>query len=152
MTVLRRLEGLGITLPKPAASGVAYLHVVQAGRLLFVSGQGPLVEGRLAYVGRLGSEYSLEQGKDAARLAAVNALAQMQEYLGSLDRVRRIVKVTGFVACTEDFNQQHLVVNGASELFQQVFGDLCRHARTSVGTNMLPMGIPVEVDLVAEVA
>lgn len=151
MSIAERLEALGVTLPMPPSPAAAYVQVVQAGDLVFVSGQGPMVEGRPAYVGRLGAEYDLAQGQEAARLAVINALAQLQGYLGSLDRVCRIVKILGFVACTEDFEQQHLVVNGASELVVQVFGEAGRHARTSVGTNKLPFGIPVEIELIAEV-
>ncbi len=151
MSIAERLEELGVTLPMPPSPAAAYVQVVQAGDLVFVSGQGPVVEGRPAYVGRLGAEYDLAQGQEAARLAVINALAQLQGYLGSLDRVCRIVKISGFVACTEDFEQQHLVVNGASELLVQVFGEAGRHARTAVGTNKLPFGIPVEIELIAEV-
>jgi enamine deaminase RidA (YjgF/YER057c/UK114 family) len=103
-------------------------------------------------VGRLGTEINLAQGQEAARLAAINALAQLQAHLGSLDRVRRIVKIVGFVASAVGFDKQHLVMNGASELLQQVFGEQGRHARTSVGAQALPLGIPVEIELIAEVA
>lgn len=152
MSITERLEALGITLPRPPAPAAAYVPVVQTGNLVFVSGQGPVVDGRPAYVGRLGAEYDLIQGQEAARLAVVNALAQLQAHLGSLDRVRRIVKILGFVASAEGFDQQHLVMNGASELLERVFGEQGRHARTSVGTNALPFGIPVEIELIAEVA
>ncbi len=108
-------------------------------------------EGEPAYVGRLGAELDVSQGQAAARLAMVNCIAQLKSHLGSLDRVRRIVKVLGFVACTDDFDQQPFVVNGGSELLEQVFGVIGRHARSAVGTNMLPFGIPVEIELIAEV-
>ena len=151
MSIENRLNELGIKLPKPPAPAAAYVPTVQTGNLVFVSGQGPVAEGKPAFVGRLGAELDLEQGRAAARLAMINCLAQLYEHLGSLERVRRIVKVLGFVACTEEFEQQPFVINGASELLEQVFGERGRHARSAVGTNKLPFGIPVEIQLVGEV-
>ena len=151
MCIAKRLEELGITLPEPPAPVAAYVPVVQSGNLAFVSGQGPVVGGKPAFVGRLGAEFDVTQGQQAARLAVINCIAQLNAYLGSLDRVRRIVKVLGFVACTDDFDQQPFVINGASELLEQVFGQNGRHARSAVGTNKLPFNIPVEVELIAEV-
>jgi enamine deaminase RidA (YjgF/YER057c/UK114 family) len=152
LSIAERLGALGISLTEPPAPTAAYVQVAQTGNLVFVSGQGPVVGGRPAYVGRLGTEINLAQGQEAARLAAINALAQLQAHLGSLDRVRRIVKIVGFVASAVGFDKQHLVMNGASELLQQVFGEQGRHARTSVGAQALPLGIPVEIELIAEVA
>jgi enamine deaminase RidA (YjgF/YER057c/UK114 family) len=129
----------------------AYVPVVQTGNLAFVSGQGPVREGKPVFVGRLGAEISLEQGQEAARLAMLNCLAQLKAHLGSLDRVRRIVKVLGFVAGTDQFDQQPYVINGGSQLLEQVFGEAGRHARSAIGTNKLPFGIPVEIELIAEV-
>lgn len=151
MSVENRLEQLGITLPEAPAPAAAYVPVVQTGNLVFVSGQGPVSEGKPAYVGRLGAEFDVAQGQAAARLAMINCIAQLKAHLGSLDRVCQIVKVLGFVACTEDFDQQPFVVNGASELLEQVFGEIGRHARSAVGTNKLPFNIPVEIELIAEV-
>jgi len=151
MSIETRLEELGITLPDPPAPAAAYVPVVQTGNLVFVSGQGPVIEGKPAYVGRLGAELDVSQGQAAACLAMVNCIAQLKSHLGSLDRVRRIVKVLGFVACTDDFDQQPFVINGGSELLEQVFGAIGRHARSAVGTNKLPFGIPVEIELIAEV-
>ena len=152
MSVSDRLAELGIQLPVPPAPAAAYVPTVQTGNLVFVSGQGPVREGKPVYVGRLGAEYSLEEGCAAARLAMINCLAQLQAHLGSLDRVQRIVKVLGFVACVDSFEQQPFVINGGSELLEQVFGPAGRHARSAVGVNKLPFGIPVEIELVAEVA
>lgn len=152
MSIQDRLNELGITLPPPPIPEALYVPVVQTGSLVFVSGQDPAWNGKPEFVGRLGAELNLAQGQVAARLAMLNCLAQLQAYLGSLDRVRRIVKVLGFVACTEDFDRQPFVINGGSELLEQVFGEAGRHARTAVGTNKLPFGIPVEIELIAEVA
>ena len=151
MSVQDRLQELGIILPQPPVPEASYVPVVQSGNLVFVSGQDPVTEGKPEYVGRLGAELDLTQGKAAARLATLNCLAQLQAHLGSLDRVRRIVKVLGFVACTEEFDQQPFVIDGGSELLEQVFGEAGRHARSAVGTNKLPFGIPVEIELIAEV-
>ena len=146
-----RLRELGIVLPKPPTPVAAYVPVVQTGNLAFVSGQGPTREGKAAFVGRLGAEISLEQGQEAARLCMLNCLAQLKGHLGSLNRVRRVVKVLGFVAGTDQFDQQPYVINGGSELLEQVFGEAGRHARSAIGTNKLPFGIPVEIELIAEV-
>ncbi len=151
MSIAERLNELGIQLPQPPAPMAAYVPVVQTGNLVFVSGQGPMQEGKPAFVGRLGAEFDVSQGQQAARLAMINCLAQINAYLGSLDRVRRIVKVLGFVAGTDEFDQQPFVVNGGSQLLEQVFGERGRHARSAIGTNKLPMGIPVEIELIAEV-
>ena len=151
MPIDNRLEELGITLPEPPAPAAAYVPVVQTGNLVFVSGQGPVADGKPAFIGRLGAEFDVAQGQAAARLAMINCIAQLKAHLGSLDRVRQIVKVLGFVACTDDFDQQPFVINGASELSEQVFGEIGRHARSAVGTNKLPFNIPVEIELIAEV-
>ncbi len=151
MSAEDRLQELGIVLPVPPAPLAAYVPVVQTGNLAFVSGQGPIREGKAAFVGRLGSELSLEQGQEAARLCVLNCLAQLKAHLGSLDRVQRIVKVLGFVAGTDQFDQQPLVINGGSQLLEQVFGESGRHARSAIGTHKLPFGIPVEIELIAEV-
>jgi enamine deaminase RidA (YjgF/YER057c/UK114 family) len=151
MSAENRLRELGIVLPVPPAPVAAYVPVVQTGNLAFVSGQGPVRDGKPVFVGRLGAELSLEQGQEAARLAMLNCLAQLKAHLGSLDRVRRIVKVLGFVAGTDQFDQQPYVINGGSQLLEQVFAEAGRHARSAIGTNRLPFGIPVEIELIAEV-
>ena len=151
MSIEDRLTKMGITWPKPPAPMAAYVPAVQTGDLVFVSGQGPVSGGKPSYIGRLGAELDLPQGQAAARLAMLNCIAQLKTHLGSLDRVRRIIKVLGFVACTENFEQQPQVINGGSELLEQIFGENGRHARSAVGTNKLPLGIPVEIELIAEV-
>ena len=148
----QRLEELGISLPEPARPVAAYVTAVRSGNMVYVSGQLPVVEGRPAHLGRLGADgLSLEEGVEAARRCAVNVLAVLKAELGELARVRRVVKVTGFVASAPDFHDQPKVINGASELFMAVFGDAGRHARSAVGMAALPLGVPVEVEAIVEV-
>jgi enamine deaminase RidA (YjgF/YER057c/UK114 family) len=145
-----RLEQLGVTLPPPAAPVAAYVPCVRTGNLVYVSGQVPLVEGKPSHLGRLGDEIALEDGVAAARTCAVNLLAALKAELGELARVRRVVKLTGFVASTPGFTDQPKVVNAASELFNEVFGEAGRHARAAVGVAALPLGVPVEVEAIVE--
>ena len=145
-----RLAELGIILPSAAAPAANYVPAVQSGRLLFISGQLPFKDGKLAYLGRLGKDLSVEDGYQAAKLCAINLIAQIQAAAGSVDRVHRIVRLGGFVACTPDFTDQPKVVNGASDLFVEVFGEAGRHARAAVGSPSLPLGVPVEIDAVVE--
>jgi enamine deaminase RidA (YjgF/YER057c/UK114 family) len=146
-----RLEQLGVTLPAPAAPVAAYVPCVRTGNLVYVSGQVPLVDGKASHPGRLGAEVGLEEGVAAARTCAVNVLAALKAELGELSRVRRVVKVTVFVASEPGFTDQPKVANGASELLGEVFGEAGRHARAAVGVAALPLGVPVEVDAIAEV-
>jgi enamine deaminase RidA (YjgF/YER057c/UK114 family) len=145
-----RLEQLGVTLPAPAAPVAAYVPCVRTGDLVYVSGQVPLVDGKPSHLGRLGAEVGLEEGVAAARTCAVNVLAALKAELGALARVRRVVKVTVFVASEPGFTDQPKVANGASELLGEVFGEAGRHARAAVGVAALPLGVPVEVDAVVE--
>jgi enamine deaminase RidA (YjgF/YER057c/UK114 family) len=148
-----RLRELGIELPQPAAPVAAYLPCVRTGDLLYVSGQLPLVDGRPAWTGRLGADgLGVDQGAAAAEVCAVNLLAALKAELGDLGRVRRVVKLTGFVASEPGFNDHPKVVNGASDLFGEVFGEAGRHARAAVGVAALPLGVPVEVEAIVEVA
>jgi enamine deaminase RidA (YjgF/YER057c/UK114 family) len=147
----QRLEQLGVSLPMPAAPVAAYLPCVRTGNLVYVSGQVPLVDGKPSHVGRLGDTVGLEDGVAAARTCAVNVIAALKAELGELARVRRVVKLTGFVASTPEFTDQPKVINGASELFGEVFGDAGRHARAAVGMAALPLGVPVEVEAIVEV-
>jgi enamine deaminase RidA (YjgF/YER057c/UK114 family) len=146
-----RLEQLGISLPSPAAPVAAYLPCVRTGNLVYVSGQVPTAGGTPTHLGHLGGDVDLEAGRAAARTCAVNLLAALRAELGGLDAVRRVVKVTGFVACTPDFTDMPKVVDAASELFGEVFGDAGRHARAAVGVAALPLGVPVEVEAIVEV-
>jgi len=147
-----RLQELGISLPAPATPVAAYVPCVRTGDLVYVSGQVPMVDGKPSHLGHLGDDVDLEAGRAAARTCAVNVLAALKAELGELSRVRRVVKVTGFVASTADFTDHPKVVNAASELFGDVFGDAGRHARAAVGVAALPLGVPVEVEAIVEVA
>ncbi len=142
-----RLAELGITLPQAAAPAANYVPWVVAGDLVFVAGQITLWNGELKFLGRLGAEFGVEQGQEAARLCGLNLIAQVKAAAGGdLDRVRRVVRLGGFVACIDGFKDQPKVVNGASDLMVQVFGDAGRHARAAVGVNALPLGVAVEVE------
>ena len=148
-----RLEELGIELPQAAAAVANYVPYVVTGNMVFVSGQVTIDNGELKYQGKLGSDLSVEQGQEAARLCALNIIAQLKEACGGdLDRVRRIVKLGGFVNSTPDFKDQPKVINGASDLMVEVFGDKGRHARAAVSAGALPAGVAVEVDAIAEIA
>ena len=151
MSAERKLKDLGITLPPVSAPVANYVNAVQTGNLLFLAGKGPLaVEGKRPF-GKLGREFTIEQGYQHARTTALDLIAVMKAELGSLDRVKRIVKVLGMVNCTPEFTDPPKVINGASDLFVEVFGERGRHARSAVGMNSLPMGIPVEIEMIVEV-
>ncbi len=145
------LAQLGLQLPKVAAPVAAYVPAVQSGNHVYVSGQLPFVDGALPVTGKVGGAVSAEQGKELARLCALNALAAI-DGLVTLERVTKIVKLTGFVASAPGFTGQPGVINGASELFGEVFGEAGRHARSAVGVAELPLDTPVEVEVIVEVA
>jgi len=147
-----KLKSLGITLPQAAAPAANYVPWVISDNQVFVSGQLPMEDGKIAVAGQLGDNVSLEDGQRAARLCAVNILAQARAALGDLDRVTRIVRLGGFVASADSFTDQPKVVNGASDLMVEVFGDKGRHARAAVGVNTLPLGVAVEIDAIIEFA
>lgn len=147
-----RLAQLGVALPKAAAPVANYVPWVITGKLLFIAGQVTLVDGKAQYVGQLGREFGVEDGAKAARLCAINILAQVKAATGELDRVARCVKLTGFVNATPEFKDHPKVVNGASDLMVEAFGDNGRHARAAVGVSGLPLGVAVEVDAVFELA
>lgn len=150
MSVADRLAELGIELPQAAAPAGSYVPTVRTGNLIFTSGQVPFVDGKLPATGKVGAEVSPEDAKGYARQCAINVLAAVQGAVG-LDAVVRVVKVVGFVASAEGFSGQSGVVNGASDLFVEVFGEAGRHARSAVGMAELPLGAPVEVEAVFEV-
>jgi enamine deaminase RidA (YjgF/YER057c/UK114 family) len=141
-----RLAAQGITLPVPASPAANYVPFVIDGGLLTISGQLPIENGAVAITGRLGDGVTLEEGQRAARLCAINILAQAQAALGDLGRIRRCVRLGGFVASTPDFTDQHLVVNGASDLIVAILGDAGKHARAAVGVASLPRNGAVEVE------
>lgn len=145
-----RLEQLGIALPQLAAPLAAYVPAIRTGNLVFTAGQLPFDAGKLVETGKVGAEIGPDEGKALARICALNALAAVDSLVG-IDAVTRLVKVTGFVASAPGFNGQPSVVNGASELLAEVFGDRGAHARSAVGVAELPLDAPVEVELIVEV-
>lgn len=151
MNWLGRLAELGLVLPPVATPAGAYLPAVRSGSLVFTSGQLPLVGGVLAATGKLGAEIDPERGRQLARACALNALAAVDDLVG-LDAVLRVVKVVGFVASASGFTAQPTVLNGASELLHEVFGPAGTHARSAVGVAELPLGAPVEIELIVEVS
>ncbi len=147
-----RLSELGIELPRAPAPAAAYVPYTRAGDILYVAGQLPVHLGELRYIGKIGVEYSVEEGQAAARQCGVNVIAQVADALdGDLDRVVRCLKLTGFVNTTPEFRDHPKIINGASELMIQVFGNIGRHARVSVGVNSLPFGVCVEIDGIFQV-
>ncbi|MEO8261829.1 MAG: RidA family protein [Pseudolysinimonas sp.] len=152
MSVEKRLTELGLklpVLPKPAG---AYVPAIVTGNLVYTAGQLPFVDGALPATGKVGAEVSAEDAAGYARTCALNALAAAASVIGSLDRVTRVVKVVGFVASSPDFSGQPGVINGASELLGEVFGEPGQHARSAVGVAVLPLDAPVEVELILEFA
>jgi enamine deaminase RidA (YjgF/YER057c/UK114 family) len=148
-----RLQELNITLPAPPAPVASYVPYVVTGNTVFISGQVTMAADGLKYVGKVGADISLEDGKAAARLCAINVIAQVKAACGGdLDRVKRCVKVGVFVNAVPDFTQHPEVANGASDLFQEVFGDAGKHARAAVGAGSLPRGVAAEVEAVFEIA
>jgi enamine deaminase RidA (YjgF/YER057c/UK114 family) len=150
--VEERLREIGVEISPPPVPQGAYQPAVISGNLIFVSGQLPLKEGRLLYRGKVGSEISIEEGMEAARLAAINSLSVIKSELGDLGRIKRIVKLTGYVSSALGFDMQAKVVNGASQFFYDVFGDMDRHARAAVGVYELPLGASVEIEVIAEIS
>lgn len=149
-TAESRLAELGITLPEPAAPVASYVPTVEAGGLLYISGQLPFIDGKVVS-GRLGENVSLEAGQTAARACGIMLLAQMRRALGTLDRVERVVKLGAFISSTPEFTAQPQVANGVSDLMKAVFGEAGQHARSAVGVPVLPLGAAVEVDAVVAV-
>ncbi len=147
-SISARLAELGIQLPEPAAPVAAYVPAVEIGGFLYISGQLPFREDGSLITGRLGEDYDVSHGREAAERCGVMLLAQMKKALGSLDRVERIVKLGAFVSSTAGFTDQPKVANGASELMAEVFGEAGKHARSAVGVPVLPLGAAVEVDAV----
>ncbi len=147
-----RLNELGITLPEPAAPVANYVGWVKTGNLVFTAGQVTIKDGEFLHVGKVGAEISVEEAAEAAKLCAINILAQVRQACdGDLDRVRRIVKLVGFVNGTPEFADHPKVINGASDFMVEVFGDKGKHARSAVGAGSLPLNISVEIEAVVEV-
>jgi enamine deaminase RidA (YjgF/YER057c/UK114 family) len=147
----KRLQEMGLAIPQiPPAAG-RYVPAVRTGNLVFCSGQGPYAEGSMKFIGRVGDTLSLEDGRSAARLCALNCLAEIRSVTGSLDAIRQIVSVRGFVNSASTFFDQPKVLDGTSQLLIDIFGDRGRHARCALGTSVLPSNIAVEVEMVVEV-
>ena len=146
-----KLKALGITLPPVAAPAAAYLPFVQTGKLVFLSGHIARKDGK-PWVGQLGKNLSTEDGKAAARAIAIDLMGTLHAAVGDLNKITRIVKLMSLVNSTGDFTEQHLVTNGASELFAEVFGPAGSHARSAFGVAQIPMGACVEIELIAEIA
>lgn len=149
--VEERIKELGIELPAPVMPLANYVSVVRDGNLLYMSGSGPFVGGKALYSGKLGAEVSIKDGYDAARVSALNLVSTLKRVLGDLDRVDQVVKLLGFVASAPDFYQQPDVINGASDLLVEVFGEKGKHARTALGTSVLPMNLPVEIEMIVRI-
>ncbi len=153
MSVSDRLEALGINLPNAAAPVANYVPYVISGNLVSISGQIPMGSDGPAFIGKVGDDINLEDACKAAHLCAINIIAQLKTALnGDLDRVTRIIKLGGFVNCIDGFSQQPQVINAASNLMVDVFGDAGRHSRAAVGTNALPLNVPVEIDALVEIS
>ncbi len=151
--ISKRLETLGITLPVAAAPAANYVPYVISGNTLYLSGQLPMEGGKVAVTGIVGKDVELEAAKRAAELCAINILAQASAALGGdLTRVKRLIKINGFVASAQDFTSQHLVINGASDLLVNVLGEAGKHARAAVGMACLPLNASVEIDAILEIA
>jgi enamine deaminase RidA (YjgF/YER057c/UK114 family) len=150
----KNLAKLNITLPTPVAPVANYVTYVQTGNLLSISGQLPInAEGTLAYVGKVGEQVSKEDAVEAARFCAINIIAQVKSACdGDLSRVKRIVKLGAFVNCQDGFAGQPAIINGASDLMVAIFGEAGKHSRSAVGTNALPLNVPVEIDALVEIS
>jgi enamine deaminase RidA (YjgF/YER057c/UK114 family) len=151
MTVEERLAGLNLALPDPPTPVGNYLPAARVGNLVFTSGQTARINGVRRYVGTVGREVTPEEAYLSARDAALNCLACVKQAVGSLDRVKRVVKVMGFVNCVEGYDQQPAAINGASDLLERLFGEAGRHARSAVGLRALPSNVSVELELIVEV-
>ena len=145
------LKEKGIVLSSPSSPVANYVNAVKVGNLLFLAGKGPLKADKTYVTGKVGKDLTIEQGYEAARLTAISHLAVLKEELGSLNRVKRIVKVLGMVNCTEDFNDQSKVINGYSDLMVEIFGDRGKHARSAVGMYALPMNMALEIEVIVEI-
>ncbi|WP_353988527.1 RidA family protein [Ruicaihuangia caeni] len=150
--IAERMRELGLELPAVVTPLAAYVPAVVSGHLVFTAGQLPMRDGALMATGKVGAEVTPELANECARVAALNALAAVHAAIGSLDRITRIVKVVGFVASVPTFTGQPSVINGASELLGEIFGEVGKHARSAVGVPVLPLDAPVEVELVVEFA
>jgi len=146
-----KLKKMGIIIPEVPKPVAAYVPAKKVGNLVFCSGQGPSVEGKLIHTGKVGKEKTVEEGYQAAKICALNCLAAVKELIGSLDKIEEIVQLRGFVNSAPDFGKQPEVINGASELLEKIFGEKGRHARCALGTSSLPKDITVELEMIVRV-
>lgn len=151
MKIEKKMIALGLELPETPKPVAAYVPAIKAGDFVYTSGQIPLVKGELNFKGKLGKDITLEQGKEAAKICALNALSAAKSVLGNLDHIEQVVKVVGFVNSAIDFVDQPAVINGASELLKEIFGDNGAHARSAVGVAELPFGAAVEVEMIFKI-
>ena len=152
MSAEKKLKDLGITLPVPPQPIANYVRAVRVGNFLFVSGHGPYNDGKTKLAGKVGRELTVEEGYQAARNVGLNCLATVKAAVGDLDKVKQVVKLLGMVNCSEDFKDQPKVINGCSDLLVEVFGESGKHARSAVGVQALPNGIPVEIEMILDIA
>jgi enamine deaminase RidA (YjgF/YER057c/UK114 family) len=145
-----KLEALGLALPSPSAPVANYVRAVTVGNVVYLSGHGPSRDGAFAFQGKVGADKTVEEGYQAAQLVMLNCLSSLKQEIGDLDRVERIVKLLGMVNCTEDFGHHPEVINGASDLLVQLYGERGRHARSAVGMQSLPRGITVEIEMIVQ--
>ncbi len=143
-----RLGELGLRLPEAPTAAAAYIPAVREGNLLFTAGQIPFINGEVKYAGKIGKDLTLEEGYEAAKICALNCLSVIKNEIGDLDKVKKIIKVNGYINSSSDFTRQHLVLNGASELLQKIFSDSGKHARSAIGVNTLPLNAAVEVEMI----
>ena len=151
MTIETKLSEMGFKLPAPGQPAGNYVPAVSTGNLVFLSGHGPKLDDGSLITGKVGAELNLDEGYAAAQRVALILLASLKAEIGDLDRVRRVIKLLGMVNCTPDFNDQPKVINGASDLLVELYGDKGRHARSAVGMNALPMNIAVEIEMIVEI-
>lgn len=146
-----KLKTLNISLPSPPKPAGSYIPVVITGNIVYVSGQIPIKEGKVAFTGKIPTKQTLEDGQKAAKLCIINALAQIKNELKDLDRIKRIIRISGFVNSSEEFTKQPFVINAASDLLFEVFGEKGKHSRIAVGVASLPLDSTVEIDMIAEI-
>jgi enamine deaminase RidA (YjgF/YER057c/UK114 family) len=151
MTIEEKLKKMGIELPKMPKPVGEYTSVKVYGNLAYCSGQGPIKDDKPVFIGRLGKEITLEDGYEAAKICAINLLSALKSSIGSLDKIDEVIQVRGFVNSTLEFTRQPEVINGASHLFVELFGEKGKHARCALGTSVLPMNIPVEVEMIVSI-
>ena len=147
-----RLRELSIELPTPPSPAGSYIPVVTTGNLAFVSGQIPMKEGKVIFEGKVPEQQSLESARDAAKICIINGLAQLKANLGSLDKITKFVRISGFVNSNPEFTEQPKVINAASDLLVEIFGDMAKHSRIAVGVASLPLNSTVEIDMVVEIS